>query len=88
MKEFLKNFASIDERRVSTLLLLLVALYIFGMYEYHQTGEITDNFLYWLGLNIGAVAGVNGFDSVKDVFNNKNKIKNDTNSNQDYSNKI
>lgn len=76
---FWKDGFSIDESRVSILILLTVISVIFGLIMYYFYGDITSNFVTLAQTLILAVAGVNGVKSISDAISKvkKNDDKDD-----------
>lgn len=61
---FLKDGLSVDETRVSVLILTFIASLIFAFYQLVAVGDISDNLLTLLGYEIVAVTGINVADSI------------------------
>jgi len=72
MKEFLKSMFSVDERRVSTLIICLLISIVFMMVIYIKNGDITNNLKDIIITLIFCVAGINGVDIFKDIINRSN----------------
>lgn len=67
MKGFLKHGLSIDEFRVSSLVVSFIIIVGFALYKYWTTGDITANvtdLIKTLGFIIGGVNAVNGISTM------------------------
>ena len=78
VKETISNFnlkdgLSIDEAKVSTLILCLVICFIFVLVKYQLDGDISDNIVLVFQTLVAAVAGVNIANKVTTVFKGSNK---------------
>lgn len=72
--KFLKDGLSIDETRISILVLAFAFTLGFALYQVITIGDFSDNLLVLLGYEIMAVTGVNVADSI--MMNKKNKATN------------
>lgn len=74
--KFLRDGLSLDETRVSILIMIFIVSSIFGLIMYYINGDITNNLLQIILTLIYAIAGVNLSNTVSnvliDVFNKKN----------------
>lgn len=73
MKNFFKDFISLDETRISILIIIFIIASIGAIFAYGYRGDITDNcleFLQWLILAIGGVNGVNAISDAIQCFKN------------------
>lgn len=68
----LKDGLSIDEAKVSALILCTVLDFLFIIYCFIANGDITDNHLFLFQTLIAAVAGVNIANKVTTVFKGSN----------------
>lgn len=59
MKEFLKSFFSVDERRISSLIVTFMITLGVALVFYSQRGDVTGNLTNILIVYICAIAGVN-----------------------------
>lgn len=78
VKETISNFnlkdgLSIDEAKVSALILCLVICSIFVLVKYQVDGDISDNIVLVFQTLVAAVAGVNIANKVTTVFKGSNK---------------
>lgn len=78
VKETISNFnlkdgLSIDEAKVSALILCLVICFIFVLVKYQLDGDISDNIVLVFQTLVAAVAGVNIANKVTTVFKGSNK---------------
>lgn len=78
VKETISNFnlkdgLSIDEAKVSALILCLVISFIFVLVKYQLDGDISDNIVLVFQTLVAAVAGVNIANKVTTVFKGSNK---------------
>ena len=78
VKETISNFnlkdgLSIDEAKVSALILCLVICFIFVLVKYQVDGDISDNIVLVFQTLVAAVAGVNIANKVTTVFKGSNK---------------
>jgi purine-cytosine permease-like protein len=67
--KFIKDGLSVDETKISTILLTFVITLGFGLYKVISSGDIPENLLALLGYQIVAITGIN----VADKFTGKNK---------------
>jgi len=63
-KNFLTDGLSIDETRVSVLMLILVVSIGFAMYQVVVENDVSENLLTLLGYEIMAVTGINVADKI------------------------
>ena len=87
VKETISNFnlkdgLSIDEAKVSALILCLVICFIFVLVKYQVDGDISDNIVLVFQTLVAAVAGVNIANKVTTVFKGSNKYIINTVSNE------
>lgn len=61
---FFKDGLSIDETRISVLVLAFLATLAFAFFQLWKVGDISDNLLTLLGYEIIAVTGVNVADKI------------------------
>ena len=78
VKETISNFnlkdgLSIDEAKVSALILCLVICFVFVLVKYQVDGDISDNIVLVFQTLVAAVAGVNIANKVTTVFKGSNK---------------
>lgn len=78
VKETISNFnlkdgLSIDEAKVSALILCLVICFIFVLVKYQLDGDISDNIVLVFQTLVAAVTGVNIANKVTTVFKGSNK---------------
>lgn len=78
VKETISNFnlkdgLSIDEAKVSALILCLVICFIFVLVKYQLDGDISDNIVLVFQTLVAAVAGVNIANKVTTVIKGSNK---------------
>lgn len=85
MKKWLSEFFSMSERKVSTLIICLVATIIFSFVMYTLNGDISSNLKDVLLALIFSIAGVNGLNIAKNFFSgvNSSEIVNTTKTNQE-----
>lgn len=69
----LKDGLSIDEAKVSALILCTVLDFIFIIYCFITNGDITDNHLFLFQTLIAAVAGVNIAEKVTTIIRSKGR---------------
>lgn len=67
----LKDGLSIDEAKVSALILCTILDFFFIVWRIQTTGDVTDNHLYIFQTLIAAVAGVNIAEKIGGVFKKK-----------------
>lgn len=67
----LKDGLSIDEAKVSALILCTILDFLFIMWRIQTTGDVTDNHLYIFQTLVAAVAGVNIADKLGSIFKKK-----------------
>ena len=80
MKTFLRNGLSIDETKISVLIIAFSICFVFSLIMYFFRGDINNNLLELCQWLIAGVAGVN----VVDKFNKfSNKIKNNNDDSND-----
>lgn len=77
VKETISNFnlkdgLSIDEAKVSALILCLVICFVFVLVKYQVDGDISDNIVLVFQTLVAAVAGVNIANKVTTVFKGSN----------------
>ncbi|ALA47874.1 hypothetical protein SUNDANCE_58 [Brevibacillus phage Sundance] len=82
--KFLKDGLSIDETRISVLVLAFAFTLGFALYQVITTGDVSDNLLILLGYEIAAVTGVNVADSI--MLNKRKKLSPVTINQSDNSN--
>lgn len=78
VKETISNFnlkdgLSIDEAKVSVLILCTLICFIFVLVKYQTDGDISDNIVLVFQTLVAAVAGVNIANKVTTVFKGSNK---------------
>lgn len=61
---FLKDGLSVDETKISVLVLAFLATLGFSFYQLFTTGDMSDNLVTLLGYEIVAITGVNVADKV------------------------
>jgi len=82
---FLKNGLSLDEFKVSILAIVFVTIAGFALYQYIQTGDITNNVSDIIKTCVYVIGGVNGVNGLAKVMDNiksnkeKTKIKDEEN---------
>lgn len=67
MKDFVKQFASIDERKTSTIIFGFLVMLVLGVWGYHKTltfDPTIANVLVWFAGIIGGVNGLTGIASM------------------------
>lgn len=69
MMNYLKGGLSVDETKVSVILLSFIVTLGFGLFKVVYSGDIPDNVLNLLGYQIVAITGIN----VADKFASKKK---------------
>lgn len=69
----LKDGLSIDEAKVSALILCTLADFVFIVYCIAANGDISDNHLYIFQTLIAAVAGVNIAEKVTNIIQTKRR---------------
>nr|DAH52990.1 MAG TPA: hypothetical protein [Caudoviricetes sp.] len=69
----LKDGLSIDEAKVSALILCTILDFIFIIYCFIANGDITDNHLFLFQTLIAAVAGVNIAEKVTTIIRSKGR---------------
>lgn len=67
----LKDGLSIDEAKVSALILCTILDFLFIMWRIQTTGDVTDNHLYIFQTLVAAVAGVNIADKLGGIIRKK-----------------
>lgn len=67
-KSFLDDGLSIDETKASVLIIGLVIMLVFAMVVYYIRNRIGDNLTRIIIALITAIAGINGLNTVKDLF--------------------
>lgn len=67
----LKDGLSIDEAKVSALILCTILDFLFIIWRIQTTGDVTDNHLYIFQTLVAAVAGVNIADKLGGFFKKK-----------------
>jgi hypothetical protein len=75
IKSFIKEVFSMSERRVSTIILSLVAVLILSFYLYLTKGDIPETLLVITQTLIYIVGGVNGLNVVTKVFSSNSENK-------------
>jgi len=78
MSWFSKLF-SVEETRVSCLVICLLVFSGFAIYQYQINKDISDNLLTLIGWLIAGVAGINGFSALAEItsaIKNKNSSNN------------
>ena len=78
VEETIKNFnlkdgLSIDEAKVSVLILCTLICFVFVLVKYHIDGDVSDNIVLVFQTLVAAVAGVNIANKVTTVFKGSNK---------------
>ena len=77
MKTFFKSFISLDEARVSTLIVAFLITLFYALFNHYINGGICDNLLTLLEWLIGAIAGINGVSAlsgaIQDFKNNNSQ---------------
>lgn len=87
--KFLKDGFSIDEMKVSVLVLCLIAVVAIGGYGYISSGDITSNWLTLTEFFIASVAGVNAVGLVSNAYAIKSRnIMNNKSYKDDVSDEI
>jgi len=71
MNDYLKNFISLEERKVSSLIICLLIGFIYSLYSYHINGDIGDNLLRLVELLIYSVAGLNVANAIGGIMKTK-----------------
>ncbi|WP_010499234.1 hypothetical protein [Paenibacillus elgii] len=71
MLKFLKETFSIDEARVSTTILVFIVSSIFALYLCNKNGDIPDNLLNFLLVQLGVIGGVNISGAISDIISKK-----------------
>lgn len=79
---FLLSGLSVDETRLSALILCLLATMIFGGFAYFFTGDLTANLTSIITTLIYAIAGVNITNNVLNRFTNNQSINPSTQQNR------
>lgn len=69
----LKDGLSIDEAKVSALILCTILDFLFIIYCFVANGDITDNHLFLFQTLIAAVAGVNIAEKVSTIIRSKGR---------------
>lgn len=72
---FLLSSLSIDEKRLSVLIICLIMCMIFGGVNYVLAGDITNNLMQIILTLIYAIAGVNITNSIVSTINNRQKLQ-------------
>lgn len=77
VEETIKNFnlkdgLSIDEAKVSVLILCTLICFVFVLVKYHIDGDVSDNIVLVFQTLVAAVAGVNIANKVTTVFKGSN----------------
>lgn len=75
----LKGLFSIDEFRVSAIVILLFIFSGFALWQFKTTGEISANMTTIIIYGFGSILGINGISSVSTsiaTFLNNNKVTN------------
>lgn len=70
---FWENGLTVDESKVSVLVVSLLICVAFAGYSYVKNGDITENFTTIITTLIWGIAGVNVADRINSVFNSNNK---------------
>lgn len=70
---FILSSLSIDEKRLSVLIICLIMCMIFGGVNYVLAGDITNNLMQIILTLIYAIAGVNITNSIVSTINNRQK---------------
>lgn len=68
IKHFFNDGLSLDETKVSILVVSFLCTIIFALFMYYTTGDISSNLTTIITAQIMAVAGVNVIQGVKDVI--------------------
>lgn len=68
IKSFFKDAFSLDEARVSSLIIVMFTMMIFFMVMYSMHGDVSMNLSNIFLFVLGCVAGVNSVNSIKDIF--------------------
>ena len=74
MNDYLKNFISLEERKVSSLIICLLIGFIYSLYSYHINGDIGDNLLKLIELLIYSVAGLNIANGIGNIMKTKKEF--------------
>jgi ABC-type glucose/galactose transport system permease subunit len=82
-KSFWSDFFSLDEAKISTLIILTIITIIFSLVMYYFRNDISDNLLSLGQVLILSIAGVNVASTLPSLFGKKNKQSNN-NDKQDY----
>jgi hypothetical protein len=79
--DFIKQLLSIEERKISTLLIIFVITVIYSLYTVHLKGDIPQGLLGLVQALTFGVVGMGGINALQNYIQFKNNI-NDINSNQ------
>jgi len=74
MNDYLKDFISLEERKVSSLIICLLIGFIYSLYSYHIHGDIGDNLLRLIELLIYSVAGLNVANCIGNIMKTKKEF--------------
>ena len=72
VKNILINIFSLDEKRISTIIIFTCIFMVIAVYQILKTLDISENIRVVLIYCLGFIAGVNSIQSVVDAFGNKN----------------
>ena len=75
MNDYLKNFISLEEKKVSSLIICLLIGFIYSLYSYHVNGDIGDNLLKLIELLIYSVAGLNFANCIGNIMKTKKEFE-------------
>ena len=75
MNDYLKNFISLEERKVSSLIICLLIGFIYSLYSYHINGDIGDNLLKLIELLIYSVTGLNFANAIGGIMKTKKEFE-------------
>ncbi|NBI28575.1 hypothetical protein [Chengkuizengella marina] len=75
MNNLFDKVFSVDEVKVSALILIFLISSFFGLTMYVLDGDISDNLLTFMSTLIYAIAGINAFNMAKEAISGFNKSK-------------
>lgn len=70
MFKFIRDGLSLDETRISILIIFFIIFSGFGIYQYHINKDITENLLNIILALIYCIAGVNGVGKISEIISN------------------
>ncbi|MDP5276476.1 hypothetical protein [Chengkuizengella axinellae] len=79
MNNLFDKVFSIDEIKVSALVLILIVTSIFGLVMYVLDGDITANLLTFMSTLIYSIVGINAFNLAKEGITNFKNTKEESN---------